>query len=298
MESWQPITDLPEDWREMASDDLPGLGRRWQEQREVLKTTRVYQDFLNRLRRRIAIETGVIERLYTIDAGITQLLIERGIDEALIPHGSTDRPALEVVALIQDHDAAMEGLFKFVAGQRRLTLSYVRELHQVLTRHQDTASGKDADGIPVSIRLIRGDWKKWPNNPTRPDGSIHAYCPPEQVQPQMEQLIRWHESHGERLIAPEVEAAWLHHRFTQIHPFQDGNGRVARCLASLIFIRAGWFPLVITRQDRGHYIDALEAADQGELRPLVQLFAQAQRDAFGEAFDLSSKAQGELSGRA
>ena len=50
---------------------------------------------------------------------------------------------------------------------------------------------------------------------------------------------------GHGLLArPEVEAAWLHHRFGQIHPFQDGNGRVARALATMIFLRAGFVPLV------------------------------------------------------
>lgn len=57
---------------------------------------------------------------------------------------------------------------------------------------------------------------------------------------------------GEMEVSPEVEAAWLHHRFTQIHPFQDGNGRIARLLASLVFIKAGWFPLVVTRDDRAN----------------------------------------------
>ena len=40
---------------------------------------------------------------------------------------------------------------------------------------------------------------------------------------------------AKRRTAREIEATWLHHRFTQIHPFQDGNGRVARALASLVF---------------------------------------------------------------
>ena len=44
-----------------------------------------------------------------------------------------------------------------------------------------------------------------------------------------------HRNHHD--VAPEVEAAWLHHRFTQIHPFQDGNGRIARALATLIFVK-------------------------------------------------------------
>jgi Fic family protein len=46
-----------------------------------------------------------------------------------------------------------------------------------------------------------------------------------------------------------VQAAWLHHRFTQIHPFADGNGQVARAIASLVFIEAGWFPLILKRDE-------------------------------------------------
>jgi hypothetical protein len=75
---------------------------------------------------------------------------------------------------------------------------------------------------------------------------------------------------------PEVRAAWLHHRFTQIHPFQDGNGRVARALASFELIRAGLLPLLVEREDRDtHYIPALEAADTGDLKPLVSFLADS-----------------------
>jgi hypothetical protein len=86
-----------------------------------------------------------------------------------------------------------------------------------------------------------------------------------------------------------VEAAWLHHRFTQIHPFQDGNGRVARVLASLIFIRHNWFPLVLTRDDRDDYIRSLEQADSGDLEDLITLFARAQKQAFLSSLSLSEE---------
>jgi len=53
----------------------------------------------------------------------------------------------------------------------------------------------------------------------------------------MQCLIEWYREHENRLSV-EVRAAWLqHHRFTWIHPFQDGNGRVARALASLVFLK-------------------------------------------------------------
>ena len=104
---------------------------------------------------------------------------------------------------------------------------------------------------------------------------------------EMDRLIELHREHSK--VAPEVEAAWLHHRFTQIHPFQDGNGRVARCLATLVFIRAGYFPLVIrdTAEERTRYLDASEAADRGDVQSLVSAFAASQRRVFVQALGLS-----------
>jgi Fic family protein len=85
-----------------------------------------------------------------------------------------------------------------------------------------------------------------------------------------------------------VEAARLHHRFTQIHPFADGNGRMARALASLVFIKAGWFPLIIRRDDpQRRYIEALEKADAGDLRRLIAIFVESQRAALIDASEIA-----------
>ena len=99
----------------------------------------------------------------------------------------------------------------------------------------------------------------------------------------MDRLIDLHRQHQHRNLPPHVEAAWLHHCFTQIHPFQDGNGRVARAIATLVLIKQGLFPLVINRDDRERYIDALETADQGDMNPLTRLFAQVQKRALTKA---------------
>ena len=287
---WQPIEDLPSNWQDLASSELPPLVTVWNEQADSLRQSGEFQSFNEKLRREIAIETGIIERLYTIDRGITRLLIEQGINEALIPHGATDRPIRQVVSLIKDQEAAIEGLFDFVGGQRTLSNSYIKQLHQLLTQSQDSTEALDplTERIfPVS--LIKGDWKRQPNNPLRQDGTVHEYCPPEQVASEMDTLIALHHQHSDQKVPPEIESAWLHHRFTQIHPFQDGNGRVARCLASLVFIQSSWFPLVLTRDDRAVYIAALEAADQGNLSALVNLFAKSQKQAFLRSLGLSEQ---------
>ena len=70
-----------------------------------------------------------------------------------------------------------------------------------------------------------------------------------------------------------MEAAWLHHEFVRIHPFQDGNGRMSRLLVAYIFVRNGEFPPVITAFGKPNYITMLEIADEGDLRPFVRLLA-------------------------
>jgi Fic family protein len=190
--------------------------------------------------------------------------------------------------MIRDHDRAIDSIFAFVAGGQPLSKGYVRELHKVLTAHQREVDAVDMEGNPIRVTLLRGEWKKWPNNPTRRQtGWLHEYCPPEQVDSEVDRLITWHRTHCERGVPPEVEAAWLHHRFTQIHPFQDGNGRVARCLATMVLLKGEGFPLVLTRDDRSDYVTALEMADAGDLVPLIKLFVLKQRSAFRRALGLS-----------
>lgn len=280
--NWKPIQDLPPDRDKLRSAEIASLANVWRDQRQSIEDQGLLQEFKERLTREWSIETGIIERIYTLDRGITRVLIEKGIDASLIPHDGTDRNPALVAAIIRDHHEVAEGLFTFVKGERQLTTSYVKELHAALTRHQASTSAVDDRGTLVEVPLLRGAYKLQPNNPHRQNGTVHEYCPPMQVAAEMDRLVALHIEHQTSDIPPEVESAWLHHAFTQIHPFQDGNGRVARCLASLVFLKAGWFPLVIRRDDRERYIVALEQADDGDLSDLVHLFVrQAKKSLVG-----------------
>jgi fido (protein-threonine AMPylation protein) len=276
---WHPITDLPEDPRSLTDGELEALGRVWKRQKQDLTDPVALEEFNKRLRREWAIETGVIENVYTIDRGVTRTLIEKGIDAALIPHGTTDRDGTVVARIIQDHYETLEGLFDFVGGSRQLSTSYIKELQAALLRNQQTYAVVDRLDRAFEKPLEKGQYKLEANSPTRPDGSVHEYCPPEHVATEMDNLVAWHAEHEAHGVPSEVEAAWLHHRFTQIHPFADGNGRVARAISTLVFIKAGWFPLIVKREDWTRYVEALEKADQDDLRPLVAMFVEAQRNA-------------------
>jgi Fic family protein len=283
---WSPITDLGDNPKSLTDGELESLQRVWRRQKDELIEPQALEEFEKRLRREWSIETGIIENVYTLDRGITKTLIEKGIDAALIPHGASDRDSTLVARIIQDHYDALAGMFDFVGGQRQLSTSYIKELHAALLRNQGAHTVVDQFGQAFEKPLEKGQYKTVPNSPTRPDGTIHEYCPPEHVASEMDRLVFMYVEHQAQGIPPEVEAAWLHHRFTQIHPFADGNGRVARAIATLVFIKAGWFPLIVDRDQWDRYVEALEKADHGDLRTLVALFVEAQKKVLIQASDV------------
>ena len=181
-------------------------------------------------------------------------------------------------------------MFSYIKGDEPLTEYFIRNLQAQFTAHQNYTEAITATGEVIKVELQKGEYKKLPNNPRRQDGIVHTYCPPEFTKEEMERLITIYRE-SENKYSPEVNAAWLHHRFTQIHPFQDGNGRVARALASLVFLKSGLFPLVIRESDRQEYIGALEKDDDGELLPLVSIFASRQREAILKAIGLEQQVQ-------
>jgi Fic family protein len=288
--TWSFITDLPSDWRTtLANPETTALVQAWQQQAGELREKDLYKAFLAKLRREWAIETGVIEGAYDLSEGATKTLIEKGLDASLISHGDTSGSPDRVFATIRDHHQAILGLYQFISGQRQLGISYIKELHQALMAHQERYAARDTLGNLVERDLPRGQWKTLPNNVEHVDGTAFEYCPPEHVAQEMEHLVAFHLQHTRDGVPPDIEAAWLHHRFTLIHPFTDGNGRVARCLATLVFLKAEWLPLVITRNDREPYISAIREADRGSLKPLVDFFGNLQREAIRTALSLADE---------
>ena len=154
-----------------------------------------------------------------------------------------------------------------------LTVQKIQELHLRVTRDQRTVMGLNAEGRPVYLPMPHGVFKDRPNNPRRPDGRVHEYCPPDRVPQEMARLLS---ILSEAPEDPVVRAAWLHHGLSCVHPFADGNGRLARILASAPLVAAGLPPLEVMDQDRERlYLPALRAADAGDLTPFVR-FVEAQ----------------------
>jgi hypothetical protein len=245
--------------------------------------------FTARLIRRLSVETGILERLYDLDRGTTEALVAQGFIEELVTRASTDIEPSRLIDILRDQESAIQLVLDCVSGNRTLTKGVVHELHTILTRHQSTTTAVDQFGHRLEIPLVKGAYKSLPNNPRRPDGSIHEYCPPVHVDSEMENLLAWFDDYSK--YDPVIVAAWFHHRFTQIHPYQDGNGRVARALITYVLLKSDLLPLVIDRDLRTEYIGALEIADQGDLTLLAQQFARLERAAILQALSVDADAE-------
>ena len=83
---------------------------------------------------------------------------------------------------------------------------------------------------------------------------------PRDVDVLMDELIAQLNTYSEESVAPASAAkvyAELHMGFAHIHPFGDGNGRMARLLANIPLLRSGLPPLTIASDARREYISML-----------------------------------------
>ena len=174
----------------------------------------------------MVIETGIIEGLYTLDRGVTETLVTEGIAADHIERSSTNIEPAKLVAILRSHQDSIDLVNEQIKDGRSLTKFFLQELHSSVTASQETVETIDQFGKLFQTQLIRGRFKTQPNNPSRPDGSIHEYCPPEQVDSQLEVLIQTYDESQVSItnVHPMLVAAWMHLAFSQIHPFQDGNG--------------------------------------------------------------------------
>ncbi len=145
-------------------------------------------------------------------------------------------------------------------------------LHENLCEPQETYQvitpvGKQEQPFP------KGEYKKYPNHVVRQDGSIFAYAPVDKTADEMKRLVD--ELRTEEFINshPVLQAAYAHYAFVRIHPFADGNGRVARAFASLYLFQGARIPLVIFADQREEYFRALDQADGGGYKVFVEFIS-------------------------
>ncbi|WP_411348585.1 Fic family protein [Paenibacillus sp. WLX2291] len=70
------------------------------------------------------------------------------------------------------------------------------------------------------------------------------------------------------------KAVKIHHRLTQIHPFNDGNGRISRALMNWLLKLRNLPPVYVEVSKKEDYFRYLERADEGDIKGLVHFFME------------------------
>jgi Fic family protein len=203
----------------------------------------------------------------------------RRLAEALYDPAHAKQLAREVA----DNVRALRHSIELGVDRQPITAASVRDIHRILMQ---TAPGIEEG----SFRTVQ-NW-------IGPSGSPHdaAYIPPppDAVETLMDDLIAF----ANRTDLPAVfQAAIAHAQFEAIHPFVDGNGRVGRCLISVILRRHGKADAippvsgVLVRDTAGYFDDLHAFQQQANPWPWVSRFAAATVNACDLARDLVADIQ-------
>lgn len=184
----------------------------------------------------------------------TKVLIEDGLTVG----GRPLRDMFEAV----DHAKAYDYMFTLL-GNKEITEKDIIYLHKLFYQNiEEEFSGRYRD-IPVFV-----------------SGSNYPVTKVENIQNEMKDLCKWIKTDRKKYHPVEF-AAILHKKFVFIHPFKDGNGRVARLLMNTALIQDGYLPALIPPILRSEYISFLERAHEDDsqfISFIVERELESQKD--------------------
>lgn len=143
-----------------------------------------------------------------------------------------------------------------------LTQNFIRQLHKVLLREDYTVYRNLPGGVTTSYTIHAGQYKTRPNSVITRYDDCFEYASPQETPALMSDLVDWYnEAETSGQYTPVELAALFHYRYIRIHPFEDGNGRIARLMVNYILARHDWPMIVVRSRDKWKYIEALHKSD-------------------------------------
>jgi len=204
--------------------------------------------------------------------GNTLTLMETGmvLDEGMAPRSKKLREIHEV--------ENYKRVLKFIRNYNKdLSLDFILKVHEFIQRNIDDETAGMFRRAQIFIK-----------------GSKWEPPPAEVVDIEMDELLKWYNENKKRLHPFEL-AGLLHHKFLQIHPFIDGNGRVGREIMNFILHRNGFPLLIIPAESRQEYMERMAEADDGDLRSLLEFFVKVLiKDYYTVVMDFFGKAHAEI----
>jgi Fic family protein len=177
---------------------------------------------------------------------------------------------------MEAHDDAI-GIIKNWAEDKEhpLTETDIKNLNRIILVRPFWKEAVTPDGNKTQRLIKIGDYKKAPNSVRMMNGNIFEYASVTDTPILMGELVDWYRTEEEKNeIHPVILAATLHYKFVRIHPFDDGNGRVARLLTNYILFKNDFPPVIVKSTDKRNYLTALNKADTGDLNSFIKYIGE------------------------
>jgi Fic family protein len=201
--------------------------------------------------------------------GIEGSTLTRGETHFFLSEGLTvEGKPLKDFMDAQNHAEAIDLLFDVMSNKQAITEGFIKEINALILRGVEFTPAKAASSQLVRKPATPGQYKKQANHVEQADGTVHTYVEPVHVLGEMQALVGWINQSIDT-VHPLHVAAVAHYHLVRIHPFDDGNGRGARILMNLILMHKGYFPAVVRLETKRRYLEALSAADRGDLAPFI-----------------------------
>ena len=143
-----------------------------------------------------------------------------------------------------------------------LTQHFIRTLHKTLLREDYTVYRTLPGGVHTSYVIHAGQYKTRPNSVITRYGDRFEYATPEETPALMSDLVDWYnDAEKSGKFTPIELAAIFHYRYIRIHPFEDGNGRIARLMVNYILTRHDYPMIVVRSRKKKEYLEALHRTD-------------------------------------
>ena len=214
-------------------------------------------------------DRGRLSRRFTVDFNYNSNHIEGntltyGQTEILLLFGKVIGEA--DVRDVQEMTASNVGLKMMTeeadVKEMPLTQNFIRTLHKTLLREDYTVYRSLPGGMQTSYTVHAGQYKTRPNSVITRYGDSFEYASPEETAGLMTDLVDWYNAaEAEGKLSPVELAALFHYRFIRIHPFEDGNGRIARLMMNFILHRHGYPMIVVRSRRKSEYLEALHQTD-------------------------------------
>jgi fido (protein-threonine AMPylation protein) len=190
-----------------------------------------------------------------------------------------------VQALYEAEVAAHELVAEAAAAGAPLSEELLLRIHEeLIASHEQYPVRYDDDVVLEDVPA--GRYKTYENYGVMADGHLRAYAPVGRVTAEVGRMVAEASTPGFADAHPVLRSSYLLYAVDAVHPFADGNGRVARAVASVPLYRTVGVPLVVSPTSRGDYLDCLERVERDDGQRLVDFVYRRGIEAMTSAFDV------------